>query len=147
VLELRVAVEPGHAPRVVVAFRTDPDRQGESGDVDSWPPRGDPRVRLVLGSLLEGLAAKLRLYRVEGTGGFTAAVRAAYIFVKQRRYPRKWWVRRFGLALLRQGVPLGCLPRLLRRAVAGDCVWASCARTALRPCCGAGSRAVVRKGR
>ena len=91
-LELRAAVEPGHAPRVVVAFRTDPDRQGESGDVDSWPPRGDPRVRLVLGSLLEGLAAKLRLYWVEGIGGFTAAVRAAYIFVKQRRYPRKWWV-------------------------------------------------------
>ena len=116
VLELRVSVCCGR-PRVVVAFRTDADRQGESGDVTPWPPRGDPRVELVLRSLLEGLAAKLRLYRVIGAAGYTAAIRAAYHFVASHGYSRKLWVRPFALALLRNGVPVGCLPRLLRKAV------------------------------
>ena len=116
-LELRVGLNAGVAPRVVVAFRTDPDRQGESQDVTSWPPRWDPRARLVLDSLLQGLASKLRLYRVPGTGGFTAAIRQALSFLKNRCYPKRWWVRPFALALLRNGAPAGCLPRLLRKAV------------------------------
>ncbi len=71
VLELRVTVGPGR-PRVVVAFRTDSDRQGESGDVTSWPPPpGDPRVPLVLRSLLEGLAAKLRRAQQTTLGGLS----------------------------------------------------------------------------
>ena len=74
------------------------------------------RVKLVLRSLLEGLAAKLRLCRVSGTAGYAASIRAAYQFVSARQYPRKLWVRKFALALLRNGVPLGCLPRLLRKA-------------------------------
>ena len=115
-LELRITVEAGQQPRVAVVFRTDADRQGESGDVTSWPPRTDPRARLVLNSLLQGLAAKLRLYRI-GAKGFTGALRAALTFVRQRRYPKRWWVRPLALALLRNGVPVGCLPRLLRKAV------------------------------
>ena len=117
-LELRVSVCPGTAPKVVVAFRTDQDRQGESNDVTSWPPRSDPRARLVTSSLLQGLAAKLRLYRAEGTGGYTAAIRAALAFVRKRGYPSRWWVRPFAQALVRHGVPPGCLPRLLRKAIA-----------------------------
>ena len=116
-LELRVNVSAGVAPRVVVAFRTRPRPPGESQDVTSWPPRSDPRVRLVLDSLLQGLASKLRLYRVPGTGGFTAAIRQALAFLRKRCYPKRWWVRPFALALLRNGVPIGCLPRLLRKAV------------------------------
>ena len=116
-LELRIAVEDQQQPRVMVAFRTDADRQGESGDVTSWPPSTDPRARLVLHSLLQGLAVKLRLYHVSATKGFTAAIRAALSFVRQRGYPKRWWVRPFALALLRNGVPGGCLPRLLRKAV------------------------------
>ena len=76
-------VTAGVAPRVIVAFRTDPDRQGESQDVTSWPPRPDPRTRLVLDSLLQGLASKLRLYRVPGTGGFTAVIRQALAFFEK----------------------------------------------------------------
>ena len=117
-LELRVAVAPDRPLRVTVAFRTDDDRQGESRDVTSWPPRSDPRARLALPSLLQGLAAKLRLYRVAGTTGYPAALRRALRFVRERGYPTRWWVRPFAQALLRHGVPIGCLPRLLRNAAA-----------------------------
>ena len=117
-LELRVAVAPDRPLRVTVAFRTDDDRQGESRDVTSWPSRSDPRARLALPSLLQGLAAKLRLYRVAGTTGYPAALRRALRFVRERGYPTRWWVRPFAQALLRHGVPIGCLPRLLRNATA-----------------------------
>ena len=116
-LELRLTLRAHMPPKVVVAFRTDADRQGESKDVTSWPPRTDPRARLVVHSLLQGLAAKLRLYRVAGTGGYTAAVRAALGFVRNRRYPKRWWVRPFALALARNGVPTACMPRLLRKTL------------------------------
>ena len=116
-LELRLGVAPDRPPRVTVAFRTDEDRQGESKDVTSWPPRSDPRARLVVSSLLHGLAAKLRLYRVAGTTGYPAAIRRALRFLRDRQYPKRWWVRQFAQALLRQGAPIGCLPRLLRAAV------------------------------
>ena len=52
---------PGTAPKDVAAFRVDPDRQGESNDVTSWPPQSDLRARLVTSSLLQALAVKLRL--------------------------------------------------------------------------------------
>ena len=116
VLELRITVERGGPPRVLLAFRTDADRQGESGDVTSWPPLGDPRVQLVLPGLLQGLAAKIRLYHVPGTTGYTATLRRALAFVRQRGYPTRWWVRTFAMALLRHGAAVGCLPRLLRSA-------------------------------
>ena len=109
-LELRVELSAGEAPRAVVAFRTDPDRQGESQDATSWPPRSAPRARLVLDSLLQGLASNLRLYRVPQTGGFTAAIRQALTFVKNAATPKRWWVRPFALALLRNGVLIGWVP-------------------------------------
>ena len=129
-LELRVTVVPVGPPKVVVAFRTDADRQGESQDVTSWPPREDPRARLVMCSLLEGLAAKLRLYRAPGTAGYTSAIRLALRFVCQRGYPKRWWLHRFARALVRQGVPLGCLPRSLRRVL--GCCTAAPLSTALQ---------------
>jgi hypothetical protein len=115
-LELRLRFQPGRAVHVTVAFRTDPDRQGEAGNVTSWPGRFDPRTPRVLPGLLAGLAAKLRHYRAPGAGGFTADIRRAVQFIKAKGYPSRWWVRRFGLALLRQGVPHACLPHLLRGA-------------------------------
>jgi len=116
-LELWLLFRSGRPVHVTVAFRTDPDRQGEAGNVTSWPGRSDPRTPRVLPGLLAGLAAKLRQYRAPGTGGFTAAIRRALTFVKAKGYPSKWWARRFGLFLLRQGVPIGCLPMLLRESV------------------------------
>jgi hypothetical protein len=116
-LELRLKFTPGVSVHSTVAFRTDSDRQGESKDVTAWPPRSDPRLPLVLPSLIHGLAAKLRQYRVNGTRGFTASVRRAAKFFSERGYPRRWWVRRWTLALLRQGVPPGCMPQLLHGAV------------------------------
>lgn len=72
---------------------------------------------------------------------------APSLLASSGRIPARGGCGVFGCwALLRKGVPRGCLPRLLCRAVAGDCLWASCARTALRPCCGARRRADVRKG-
>jgi hypothetical protein len=120
VLELRIAVERGCPPHVVLAFRTDMDRQGESGDVTSWPPLGDPRVRLVLPGMLQGLAAKIRLYHVPGTAGYTATLRRALHFVQRRGYPTRWWARPFAMALLRHGTAIGCLPGLLRAAASGS---------------------------
>ena len=116
-LELRLAFGVGRPVHVTVAFRTDADRQGEAGNVTAWPGRWDPRTPRVLPGLLAGLAAKLRQYRAPGTGGYTAAIRRATAFVKAKGYPSRWWVRRFALSLLRQGVPAGCLPPLLRGAV------------------------------
>jgi hypothetical protein len=116
-LELRLLFRLGLPVHVTVAFRTDLDRQGEANNVIAWPGRWDPRTPRVLPGLLAGLAAKLRQYRAPGTGGFTAAIRRAVSFVKDKGYPCRWWVRRFALALLRQGVPLGCMPQLLREAV------------------------------
>ena len=81
-----MVLSAGTPVKAVRAFRDDPDRQGESGDVVSWPGRADPRYRQLLHSLLSGLAAKIRLYHMAGTAGFTASWRRAYAFVKRRGY-------------------------------------------------------------
>jgi hypothetical protein len=116
-LELRLLFRPALPVHVTVAFRTDADRQGEAQNVVSWPGRRDPRTPRVLPGLLAGLAAKLRHYRAVGTGGFTASIRRAVSFVQAKGYPSKWWVRRFALLLLKQGVPAGCMPQRLRVAL------------------------------
>ena len=100
-----------------LGFRTDADHQGESGDVESWPPPFDPRVRLLLPGLLMGTVSKLRFYTAAGVGGFTATVRRIYQFLKARGYPKRWWLRPLAVALVRVGVALPCLPRPLRVAL------------------------------
>ena len=122
-LEVRVEAGASGAVRSVLAFRDDADRQGESGDVTSWPPRRDPRIKPLLGSLpRHGLAAKIRLYHADGVPGLCASWRLALQFLRRRGYPTKWWLRPLALPALRQGMPAGVLPRLLRCAAAG---WAS----------------------
>ena len=114
-LELRLTFTSARPVRCILAFRTDADRQGESGDVQSWPQPDDPRTKMLIGSLLSGLAAKVRFYCHPDVAGFTATLRAMYRFVSARRYPHSWWTYDFAVALLRNGVPIGCLPRPLRR--------------------------------
>ena len=130
-LEMRLtfgSFEQARCVRSTLAFRTDSDRQGESGDVVSWPQPDDPRTRMLLSALLSGLAAKVRFYCSRETAGLTATVRLMCQFVASKGYPRNWWVFDFALALLRNGVPLPCLPRSMRRilsikgiAVARNC--------------------------
>ena len=43
-LEIRVSLEPPLPVKRLLAFRTDANRQGESGDIESWPHRDDPRL-------------------------------------------------------------------------------------------------------
>ena len=57
-LEVRVRV--CGVVRSSLAFRDDADRQGESGDVVSWPPISDPRTKELLPGLLSSLAARIR---------------------------------------------------------------------------------------
>ena len=116
-LETRLLFSAEEPVRCLLAFRTDADRQGESGDVNSWPMPDDPRTPMLLPGLLAGLAAKLRFYTASNVGGYTATVRRMYAFVRQRGYPRKFWMRPFALALLRCGVPVPCMPKLLRRVI------------------------------
>jgi hypothetical protein len=68
---------------------------------------------------LSGLAAKIRLYHAEGVPGLCTTWRRAYQFVCRRGYPSKWWRRPLALAALRNGTPLGALPRALRIAAGG----------------------------
>ena len=116
-LELRLSFAPGLPVRCLLAFRTDANRQGESGDVEAWPCREDPRIRMVLPGLLMGLAAKLRFYSSPALGGYTATIRAMYSFIKRKLYPSDWWLRPFALALLRVGALPACLPPPLRGAL------------------------------
>ena len=58
---------PG-AVKAVLAYRTDADRQGESGDVRTWPEWQDPRTPALLLGLLSGLAAKVVRYTAPGGG-------------------------------------------------------------------------------
>ena len=104
--------------RCTLGFRTDSDRQGESGDVESWPPRFDPRARMLLPALIVGLVSKLRFYSAPGVRGFTATVRRIYQFIKARGYPKRWWLRPLAVAFLRVGVAFPCLPHLLRTVLA-----------------------------
>ena len=101
----------------VLAYRTDPDRQGESGDVRTWPEWQDPGTPALLHGLLSGLAAKVVGYSARGVGGLPASVRQAVQFLRGRKYPLKRWMRPFGMQLLRRGVPLNCLPRCLRQTL------------------------------
>ena len=114
-LEMRLSFADARRPRCVLAFRTDADRQGESGDVASWPQPDDPRTPMLLGSLLSGLAAKLRFYCHPAVVGFTATIRMMNQFVASRGYPRSWWMHAFAIALLRNGVPFPCLTRSMRK--------------------------------
>ena len=116
-LETRLSFALDMQVRCVLAFRTDADRQGESGDVTSCPMPDAPRSPLLLPGLLAGLAAKLRFYAAENVSGYTATVRRMYAFVRQRGYPRKLWMRPLAVALLRCGVPVPCMPKLLRKVV------------------------------
>ena len=115
-LEVHLSLR-GDVPRCVLAFRTDPDRQGESGDVRSWPEADDPRTPMILPGLLMGLASKLRFYSGDGIGGYTGTIRRMCGFVKAKGYPGKWWVKPLAQALLRVGAVLPCLPPLLRQAL------------------------------
>jgi hypothetical protein len=115
VLELHVDVT--NKVRAVLGFRTDSDRQGESGDVTCWPDAQDPRARMVLGSILLGLAAKIRLYFGTTNVGYTATLRRVVKFLKERCYPDGWWRRQLALALMRHGARAACLPRCIRCCV------------------------------
>ena len=115
-LETHIAFDGGNV-RCVLAFRTDPDRQGESNDVTSWPTPFDPRARLLIPGLVMGLASKLRFYCVPGVAGYPATIRRMYQFVKGLGYPTRWWLRPLAVALVRTGAPVACLPPLLRLAL------------------------------
>ena len=116
---LEVKLELRNTPKIhaELAFRDDADRQGESNDVSSWPPRHDPRIRQLLPALLAGLASKIRQYHAKETGGLTASWRRAVQFLKRRAYPEKWWRRPLALSALRQGIARRLLPRCLRAAL------------------------------
>ena len=116
-LELRISWLNGTKVKATLAYRTDPDRQGESQDVRTWPDWGDPRAPLVLHGLLAGLASKLVTYSHEAIGGFPASLRKALQFLRDRHYPTKVWLRPFALQLARLGVPFVALPRALRKVI------------------------------
>ena len=111
---LELVLQCSCPPRVLLGFRTDMDRQGESRDVTAWPPRLDPRAHTVCRSLVLGLVSKFVAYSVPGVKGLPATIRKAYQFLKKTRYPRRWWIRPFLYALLRHGVGVGLLPKGLR---------------------------------
>ena len=48
---------PNHPIKAVLAFRTDQDRQGESNDVECWPPWADLCTSTLLKGLPLGLAS------------------------------------------------------------------------------------------
>ena len=116
-LEMRISLVPNHPVKALLAFRTDQDRQGESNDVESWPPWADPRTRTLLKGLLLGLASKLVQCNVDGIAGFPASIRGAVQFLRGRRYPTRTWLRPFALALLHKGVHVKILPKCLRKTI------------------------------
>ena len=71
-LKLRLDWTADVGVRAVLAFRTDPDRQGESQDVRTWPDWADPRVGAVLHGLLSGLAPKVVRYATPNINDLTA---------------------------------------------------------------------------
>ena len=123
-LELRLSWAEDDRVKAQMAYRTDADRQGESGDVRTWPEWEDPRTPALLRGLLAGLASKLVRYSAAGVGGFPASIRAAVQFLRRRGYPSRRWLRPFAAELVRHGAPAGCLPKNLRVALrtekAGD---------------------------
>ena len=116
-LELRLSWADPSAVKATLAYRTDEDRQGESGDLVTWPEWRDPRAPALLHGLLTGLATKVVKYTAPGVGGLPASIRGAVRFLRGRGYPTKRWFRPFGLQLLRLGVPRECLPRGMREAL------------------------------
>ena len=100
-LEVRLEWLAKRPVKAALAYRTDPDRQGESGDVRTWPERQDPRTPALLRGLLAGLASKAMRYAALEVGGMTASIRQAVKFLRGRGYPTKWWLRAFGCAALR----------------------------------------------
>ena len=116
-LELRIDWTAASRVKSVLAYRTDSDRQGESGDVRTWPEWRDPRAQVVLRGLLVGLATKLVNYADVSIGGFPASLRQAVCFLRHRGYPTKQWLRSFALELLRLGVMFTVLPRALRNVL------------------------------
>ena len=102
---------------VVLAYQTDADRQGESGDVTSWHKWKDPRTENVLHGLLAGLASKLNRFAHEEMSGYTKSIRLAVQWMRQRQYPTKKWLRPFALELLRFGTPPSLLPHCLRNVI------------------------------
>ena len=116
-LELRLEWTSERPVKAVLAYRTDSDRQGESGDVRTWPEWRDPRTPALLRGLLAGLASKVVNYSVPGVGGLPASIRQAVSFLRDRGYPSKRWLRPLGCELLRHGAPMGCLPACLRRTI------------------------------
>ena len=67
-LELRLDWKSDVAVKATLAYRTDADRQGESGNVRIWPEWQDPRAPALLRGLLAGLASKLLRYSDPGMG-------------------------------------------------------------------------------
>ena len=116
-LELRLEWRDGYSVKATLAFRTDSDRQGESGDVRTWPEWRDPRTPGLLHGLLAGLASKVVKYSAKEVGGLPASIRGALRFLSGRGYPKKRWFRPFGLELVRLGIPAACLPKGLRRVL------------------------------
>ena len=116
-LELRLDWKSDVAVKATLAYRTDADRQGESGNVRIWPEWQDPRAPALLRGLLAGLASKLLRYSDPGVGGLPAFTCRALIFMRQRGYPTHRWFRPFACELLRQGTPMGCLPKSMRAAL------------------------------
>ena len=116
-LELRINWSEATAVKATLAYRTDEDRQGESGDILTWPDWRDPRAPGLLHGLLTGLATKVVKYTAPGIGGLPASISGAVRFLRERRYPIKRWYRPFGLELLRLGVPIRLLPRGIRGAL------------------------------
>ena len=104
--------------KCLLGFRTDPERQGESGDVTAWPSVRDPRAKTSCRGMVQGVAAKIAQYFTEDVKGLPATIRRTVQFIKKTRYPSKWWLRTLVLALLRRGIPLGILPKSLRKVVA-----------------------------
>ena len=105
-LEIRLDWQCPSNVSVVLAYRTDGDRQGESGDVVSWPRWKDPRTTKVLNGLLSGFASKLCRFGHPQMAGFSKSLRMGVQWMRQRKYPTKYWLRPLGLALLRFGAPL-----------------------------------------
>ena len=95
----------------------------------------------LLYGVLAGLAAKVSWYAVDEVAGLTASVRQAVGFLRKRGYPSKKWLRLFGIQLVRQGIPGGCLPRCLRTAISAVRTLPSVNRRALQDP-GAGREAV-----
>ena len=116
-LVLRICRADESKVKAALAYRTDSDRQGESGDVRTWPEWRDPRASAVLHGLLVGLATRLLNYADQSIGGFPASLRHAVQFLRQRGYPTKRWLRPFALELSRLGVPYNVLPRALRNVL------------------------------